>query len=255
MARNYWSENRYPLSTAFLEKNVKIRSELIARAILLHCKKPNASVVDLGGGCARQALCLAEAGMSVTVVDSDKQMTDQARKNRDSSLPHTIHKLRILDAPIETGWTLLKDEQFDVVCCHSVIPYFSDETRLFESLLKYTSGPTLLSLVSVNPDALAMRSALSGRWDEALDLLTNNGRSNQADMKYNFVGESETKAFFGDKGFHTVGSYGVGIFSDHLTGEEVEDLHPKAIDVEWFGGTTDPYRTLARCYHLLMERS
>jgi hypothetical protein len=55
-------------------------------------------------------------------------------------------------------------------------------------------------------------------------------------------------------GCEIVGWQGMGIFTDHLVGPVVAEDPAEVLLAEWLAGHKDPYRQVARCYHLIARR-
>ena len=48
--------------------------------------------------------------------------------------------------------------------------------------------------------------------------------------------------------------HGVGVFTDHLIEKLVVDDPEEVYTAEWLAGNQDPYRQVARCFHIVAER-
>ena len=57
-----------------------------------------------------------------------------------------------------------------------------------------------------------------------------------------------------DTGAGIVAWSGIGIFTDHHTGSIVADDPEEVLRAEWLAGRQDPYRQVARCYHLIARK-
>ena len=49
--------------------------------------------------------------------------------------------------------------------------------------------------------------------------------------------------------------YGVGVFTDHLSGTAPTDEIDDICELEWLAGSLDPYRRVARSIHVLARRT
>ncbi|EFC82943.1 hypothetical protein [Parafrankia sp. EUN1f] len=132
--------------------------------------------------------------------------------------------------------------------------YLSQPDRLLAELVRLARPGALLSILTVNPDAVAMRSGLQGRWRDTIDQLHGTA---PVDGQYQ-LGEAHSlqavSAFLTSAGAPVLGWHGVGIFTDHIT-EEIRVPNPAEIMLaEWLAGIRDPYRQIARCCHLVAQR-
>jgi 2-polyprenyl-3-methyl-5-hydroxy-6-metoxy-1,4-benzoquinol methylase len=253
VGRNTWTENAPPLRRAYVEQGNSVACALVTHAILRHLPERQ-RILDLGGGDGRQALLLAQAGHSVTVVDSDASMLELARAasacDEHASMAGDIRLVlgAAEDAPALVG------TNYDAVCCHSVLMYLEQPEVLLRSLMTSVRMGGLISVLSLNPDALAMRSGLERRWKEAATYLLG-GKEDRSRYLQTFNHSRDAVAdMLGLMGASVLTWYGVGIFSDHLAeepdGAEFVDL----CAIEWLAGARDPYRLVARCYHLIARR-
>jgi S-adenosylmethionine-dependent methyltransferase len=111
-----------------------------------------------------------------------------------------------------------------------------------------------VSLVSLNPAAAAMRAGLQQRWGDALSALT--GAGDAADVTTYPHRPEAVAALFGAHGFDVPPWHGLGIFTDHYIGP-IEVDPPgleKLLHLEQAAGVTEPYRSVARCFHMLAHR-
>lgn len=249
---SHWFAAADQLREAYLREAGTIRFELVTRA--LHAALPAPGrVADLGGGFGLQAVLLARAGHEVTILDPDAAMLALAEA-RAASEPEAVRaRIRCVQGPGEEAPALIGDG-YDLVCCHSVLQYLDEFTPLLRAMMAIAKPGALLSVLSLNPDANAMRSGLQGRWREAIATLRDGV---QRDGRYLEAREHRREAVAArlrQLGARTLGWHGVGVFTDHREGPiEVQDP-AEVILAEWLAGTRDPYRRVARCWHLLAER-
>lgn len=129
-------------------------SQLIVFGLARHLTETKCRIIDVGGGAGLQAVSLAGLGHSVTIVDVDPLMLCAAEK-RFESLEYKIRKrLHLIEGTIND---IPKSEAFDVACCHSVLTYEQDWHALVRGIAGLVRVGGLLSIVSVNPEARAMR--------------------------------------------------------------------------------------------------
>lgn len=249
---SHWFAAADQLREAYLREAGTIRFELVTRALLAALPAPG-RVADIGGGFGLQAVLLARAGHTVTVLDPDPAMLAIA-ETRAAAEPAPVRaRIRCVQGLGEEAPALI-GEGYDLVCCHSVLQYLDEFTPLLRALVAVARPGGLLSVMSLNPDANAMRSGLQGRWREAIATLRDGV---QRDGRYLEAREHRREAVAArlrQLGARSLGWHGVGVFTDHHEGTIEAEDPAEVILAEWLAGTRDPYRRVARCWHLLAER-
>ena len=169
--KNYWLEQAPALADAYFRRACSIhghvRFELVTRALLEHLPPSPQRIIDVGGGFGRQAIILAQVGHSVVVVDPDPAMLAAARNalaQEDEAVSARVELVRGHGEAAER----LFGANFDLACCHSVLMYLDDPAPMLASLVGLVRPGGLISVLSLNPEAIAMRSGLQGRWREAV---------------------------------------------------------------------------------------
>lgn len=234
-----------------------VRQRLVTRAIAEYLPAPPARVLDVGGGNGVQALALAQLGYQVTVCEPDLDMLEHAAKAIDDEPDLVRHRIQLVhgdgyDVPelVGDGW--------DVTLCHGVLMFVPDPDRLLRILVQVTRPGGVISVVTKNNRSIAMRAGLQGRWSDALALVD----AQRAAAEVAAAGPSgcgddadEVRAALTEAGADPLAWYGVRILTDHLgdvpPGPDLEDV----VAAEWAAGTLDPYRRVARLFHLIHRRT
>ncbi len=123
------------------------------------------------------------------------------------------------------------------------------------SLVEMVRQKGLISVLSLNTEARAMRCGLQGRWLEAVASLE---AGTQIDSQYIPSREHSRKdvtKILEAAGAGVKAWFGVGVFTDHLTEQMVVENPEVVYEAEWLAGDRDPYRLVARCFHLLAQRT
>lgn len=255
MAKNIWVEHAPELADAYIRSAGSVRFEVVTRSLLARMPETRQRVVDIGGGYGQQAIMLARAGHSVMVVDIDSHMLDIARNALADEAEEVASRVELVLGDGEKALNLVGAD-FDLACCHSVLMYHNDPRPLLASLVRLARPGGMISVLSLNTEAKAMRSGLQGRWKDAAAALGVVG----LDVDSPYVechehGREEVCGMLEAEGAKLKAWEGVGIFTDHLTEtlfvEDPEDVYL----VELIAGSRDPYRQVARCFHLIAERS
>jgi SAM-dependent methyltransferase len=253
MASNYWTEHAPALAQAYARSTGWSRFELVTRALRMHLPPHSQRVVDVGGGFGRQAIMLARAGHSVVIVDCDPNMLAIARREIAPEAAEVASRIELLLGDGESAAGIV-GSGFDLACCHSVLMYQRDPVPMLTSLVELVRPGGLISVLCVNKAAIAMRSGLQQRWREAVASLETGGQAGAGYLPTREHTREEVAHLLQAAGARIRGWQGVGVFTDHLTEKpaagDLEDVYK----AEWLAGNRDPYRQVARCFHIIAER-
>jgi S-adenosylmethionine-dependent methyltransferase len=237
---NIWTRNAEYLESAYLPVIDEQTSKLIVFGLLSHLEETNCSIVDIGGGGGLQSISLAQIGHAVTIVDIDPLML-QASEQRFEKLDADVRKrFNLVEG---TAKDLVGIDRYDVVCCHSVIMYEDNWTALIRDLASLLRPQGLLSMTCLNPEASAMRLGRQRRWREVIATITTGLQCDPSCIPSNNISRAVLQAELKVIGVEPVAWYGVGVFEDGSSEE--------SFAAEWLAGSTEPYRSVARTYHLI----
>lgn len=253
MRENYWSRHAAALAEAYVRSRGQLRFELAHRALQLHMPPGPQRIVDVGGGYGQQAITFARAGHSVVIVDFDPNMLDIAR---DRVGKESVEVRSRVEFVLGDGLAVssVGGTEFDVACCHSVIMYEEDPAPMLRNLVTAVRPGGLLSVISISPEASAMRSAMQGRWQEARATLEAGRETGEQYLPASDPSRDEVARILEASGARVAEWYGIGVFAEHYAGPANPDDVAEIYEVEWLAGSRDPYRGIARCFHLIAER-
>ncbi|CAN5627884.1 methyltransferase domain-containing protein [soil metagenome] len=228
-----------------------VRLELMARQLDAHLAPPPASIVDVGGGAGHVSVPLAARGHEVTLLDTSPEMLRRARAAVNRSSEEVRRRVTLVQGSGLDGAAALGRSRFDAVLCHGVLMYLDDPEPCVRALAELCRPGGIVSVLAKNADALALRPALLGRFDDAraafesdrdvggLGVVT---RGDTVDGLTRHLAASEVEV---------VAWYGVRVLTDHRIGEppggDIEDV----VAAEWEAGRRDPYRGIARLIHVV----
>lgn len=204
----------------------------------------------MGGGGGLQAVSLARFGHDVTVVDIDLAMLERAKELLDTESDAVRSRVHLFHGPGEAAESLVSGK-FDAVISDSVLMYLESPDAFIETMATLALPGGLISVVSVNPDAWAMRSGLQGRWREVIDNISQKKFPTDIYVKSNRHSRSTVEALFTRNNIQLNEWLGVGIFTDHLIDPVTATDPNEVLEAEWLAGKVSPYKEIARCYHLL----
>ena len=237
-----------------------VRTYVMHRHLLEHLPPPPASVLDVGGGAGHQSFPLAQAGYDVTLLDSSPAMLDKARQRLERLSDDDRRRVTLVEAAGERAGEAVDGRRFAAVLCHGVLGYLEQPDAMVAELCRCADAGGVVSIMTGNARAAAVRPALERRWDDALtsfDARTEIG-------VLGVPGRADTVEEIGELlragGVETLTWYGVWLFVDWLefggteldAGDAEERAAIAAVELE--ASRRDPYRQLSRVFHLLGRR-
>ena len=238
-----------------------VRTYVLHQQLLEHLPAAPATVLDVGGGAGHQSFPLAQAGYEVTVLDPSPAMLDKAHE-RLQRLPIGVQQqVTLLEADGESADEAVQGRRFDAVLCHGVLGYLEQPDSLVEQVCRCAAPGGLVSIMTGNAKASAVRPALERRWDDALAAFDSRVEVGVLGIQ----GRADTVEEIGElmEGGEVapVQWYGVWLFVDWLEFSGVE-LDPSDTEqvaataaVELEASRRDPYRQLSRVFHLVGRKA
>jgi SAM-dependent methyltransferase len=214
-------------------------------------------VLDVGGGAGHQSFPLAEVGYDVTLLDSSPAMLDKARERLHRLPPEARRRVAFLQADGTRAEEAVDGRRFDAVLCHGVLGYLERAEPMVDQLCRCAAPGGVVSIMTGNARAGAVRPALERRWDDALAAFDSRhevgvlGVSGRADTV------DELSELLASRDVEPVRWYGVWLFVDWLefSGAELDrddsDQLAATASVELEASRRDPYRQLSRVFHLI----
>jgi S-adenosylmethionine-dependent methyltransferase len=217
-------------------------------------------LLDVGGGAGHQSIPLAQAGYDVTLLDSSPAMLDKAQQRLERLPREVSRRVTLVEGDGECADQAVGGRRFAAVLCHGVLGYLERPEPLVDQLCRCTEDGGVVSIMTGNAKAMAVRPALEQRWDDALasfdatteiGVLGVQGRGDTVD---------ELSELVEQRGVEPLCWYGVWLFVDWLEFSGVT-LDPDDADqvaataaVELEASRRDPYRQLSRVFHLVARK-
>ncbi len=237
-----------------------VRTYVMHQQLLAHLPPPPATVLDVGGGAGHQSFPLAEGGYEVTLLDPSAAMLDKARPRLGRLSAQAQRRVRLVQADGLQADEAVGGERFAAVLCHGVLGYLDQPEPLVSQLCRCAAAGGVVSIMTGNANASAVRPALERRWDDALasfDARTEIG-------VLGVPGRADTVAELSEvlrrHDVDPVRWYGVWLFVDWLefSGAELDPSDTEQVAamarVELEASRRDPYRQLSRVFHLVGRR-
>lgn len=238
-----------------------VRTYVMHQQLLEHLPAPPAAVLDVGGGAGHQSFPLARAGYEVTLLDSSPAMLDKAEE-RLRRLPDDVRRcVTLLEADGEHAVEAVKGRRFDAVLCHGVIGYLEQPEPLVDQLCRCAADGGIVSIMTGNAKAGAVRPALERRWEDALASFDARTEVGVLGVQGRADTVEEITELIRSRGVDPVRWYGVWLFVDWLefSGAELDPADSEQVAataaVELEASRRDPYRQLSRVFHLVGRKT
>ncbi len=238
-----------------------VRTYVMHEQLLEHLPEPPASVLDVGGGAGHQSFPLARAGYEVTLLDPSPAMLDKARQRLEQLPSEVRQRVTLVQADGESADRAVRGRRFAAVLCHGVLGYLEGPEPLVDQLCRCAAPGGVVSIMTGNAKAMAVRPALERRWDDALAAFDARTEIGVLGVPGRADTVEELSELMRDRDVEPLRWYGVWLFVDWLEFSGV-DLDPDDADqlaataaVELEASRRDPYRQLSRVFHLVGRKS
>jgi SAM-dependent methyltransferase len=234
-----------------------VRTYVMHQQLLEHLPAPPAPVLDVGGGAGHQSFPLARAGYEVTLLDPSSAMLDKARQRLQELPSNAQRRVTLLQADGENAIEAVHGRRFAAVLCHGVLGYLEQPEPLVDQLCRCAAAGGVISIMTGNAKAMAVRPALEQRWDDALAAFDATREVGVLGVPGRADTVEELSELMQSQGVEPIRWYGVWLFVDWLEfgGAELDPSDAKQVAataaVELEAGRRDPYRQLSRVFHLL----
>ncbi|MGH3600643.1 MAG: class I SAM-dependent methyltransferase, partial [Pseudonocardiaceae bacterium] len=234
-----------------------VRTYVLHHHLLEHLPEPPATVLDVGGGAGHQSFPLAQAGYDVTLLDPSPAMLDKARQRLPRLPAEARRRVTLVQADGEHADEAVHGRRFAAVLCHGVLGYLDRPEPLVTQLCRCAAAGGLVSIMTGNAQAMAVRPALERRWDDALAAFDARTEVGVLGVAGRADTVEELSELIRDRGVEPLRWYGVWLFVDWLEfggaeldpGDAAQVAATAAVELE--ASRRDPYRQLSRVFHLL----
>jgi S-adenosylmethionine-dependent methyltransferase len=246
---------------AYASVKGQVRTYVLHQQLLTHLPDPPATVLDVGGGAGNQSFPLARAGFDVTLLDPSEAMLDKARQRLQRLPEEAQRRVTLVQAVGEAAGEAVQGRRFDAVLCHGVLGYLDEPESLVEQLCRCAAPGGIVSIMTANAHASAVRPALERRWDDALQAFDARREIGVLGVPGRADTVEELSELMRGLGVAPMQWYGVWLFVDWLefSGAELDPNDSEQVAataaVELEASRRDPYRQLSRVFHLVGRRA
>jgi S-adenosylmethionine-dependent methyltransferase len=234
-----------------------VRTYVLHRQLLEHLPAPPAQVLDVGGGAGNQSFPLAQAGYEVTLLDSSPAMLDKAQQRLAQLPDEAQRRVTLVPADGEHAEEAVDGRRFAAVLCHGVLGYHEESAPLVNQLCRCAADGGVVSIMTGNAKAMAVRPAMEQRWEDALASFDTTTEVGVLGVQGRADTVEDLSELLRHQDVEPLRWYGVWLFVDWLEFSGVE-LDPSDVAqvqataaVEFEASRRDPYRQLSRVFHLL----
>jgi S-adenosylmethionine-dependent methyltransferase len=237
-----------------------VRTYVMHQQLLEHLPAPPAPVLDVGGGAGHQSFPLARAGYDVTLLDPSPAMLDKARLRLERLPPEARRRVTFVQADGEHADKALDGRRFAAVLCHGVLGYLEQPEPVVDQLCRCAAPGGLVSIMTANAKAMAVRPAMEQRWGDALAAFDARTEIGVLGVPGRADTVEELSELVRSRGVEPLRWYGVWLFVDWLefSGAELDPGDSEQVEataaVELEASRRDPYRQLSRVFHLVGRR-
>jgi len=234
-----------------------VRTYVLHQQLLEHLPPPPAPVLDVGGGAGHQSFPLAQAGYDVTLLDPSVAMLDKAQQRLQWLPAEAQRRVTLLPADGENADEAVDGRRFAAVLCHGVLGYLEQPEPLVNQLCQCAAAGGVVSIMTGNAKAMAVRPALERRWDDALASFDARTEIGVLGVPGRADTVEELSELLRSRGVEPLRWYGVWLFVDWLefSGAELDPSDATQVAataaVELEASRRDPYRQLSRVFHLV----
>jgi SAM-dependent methyltransferase len=236
-----------------------VRTYVMHQQLLEHLP-PAGPVLDVGGGAGHQSFPLAQAGYDVTLLDSSLAMLDKARQRLERLPTDAQRRVTFVQADGENAAEAVDGRRFAAVLCHGVLGYLEQPEPLVDQLCRCAAAGGVVSIMTGNAKASAVRPALERRWEDALASFDARTEIGVLGLPGRADTVEELSELLRRRDVEPLRWYGVWLFVDWLefSGAELDPTDSQQVAataaVELEASRRDPYRQLSRVFHLIARK-
>jgi S-adenosylmethionine-dependent methyltransferase len=215
-------------------------------------------VLDAGAGTGGYAIALAKQGHHVYLLDFSEDMLKIAQRSVAEADRSLLQRLDFCCFPVEQASKYFPSEHFQVILVHTLLEYLDEPWVMLRSLIGVLAPGGVLSLLVVNPRAEPFRLAWTkkdlARAREALTVSVS--EADLFGLPRRMLPPHEIRRALLEAHVDIVSEYGIRIFADHFTTDELADtgFYFALKELEVAASRLEPYKRVARYLHIVGVR-
>lgn len=235
----------------------RLRQELVLGNLRQHllAQPASAAVLDAGAGTGGYALALAQQGHRVHLLDVAEEMLNLARWRLSEVNPSLLQRVEFSCFAVEEVAERLPSAHFDVVLAHTLLEYVDQPWSVLRGLVQVLAPGGLLSVLAVNPRAEAFRLAWAKRdlVQARLALRETVSKPNLFGLPRHALPLERLRRALSHAQVHTAAEYGIRVFADFFSAEDLEDVKffARLQELEAEASQVEPYKHVARYLHIV----
>jgi S-adenosylmethionine-dependent methyltransferase len=255
-ATNVYGSQKGDVRLAVIQRDMAVHLGIDLRATAAVQTRDNQRVLrvlDAGGGQGQIGLRLAALGHQVVICDISERMLSLAREaaaqENLSSVCFIHDSIQSMAAQVETR----ESAPFDLVICHAVLEWVIDQEGLLAQLASLLHDDGYLSLTFYHRHGLVMKNLLRGNRPDLLDGIYAPNPGSLTPTRP--LDPQQVFAWLAKGSWRQLCHSGIRVFSDYLLTEQGRAM-PKdeLLAAELALSQREPYRSLGRYQHLLLQR-
>lgn len=230
-----------------------LHPELVFHQLLPHLPSGPLRILDVGYARVGPALHLAREGHRVTKVETSAEMRGVLQTVLTAEDLDVRRRVESVAVAAEEVAGHFDQQTFDVVLCHGTLadrPRLESE-QLLKALAYVMKRRGVLSLLTINGDALALRPGLNGDLRSAWTGLSEPSFITREGLRLRAHSKAGLRAGLQRNHLREITWYGVRVFSGDIPDDDLADL----LTLEERAGNTDPYRGVAAFIHTIAARA
>lgn len=235
----------------------RLRQDLVTTHLLHHLRllPTSVTVLDAGAGTGGYAIALAKQGHHVCLLDFAVGMLKIAQRSVAGADPSLLQRVDFCCFPVEQVSEYFPSKHFQAVLVHTLLEYLDEPWAVLRSLIDVLAPGGLLSLLVVNPRAEPFRLAWTkrdlARAREALTVSVS--EADLFGLPRRILPPHEIRRALLEAHIDIVAEYGIRIFADHFTTDELADtgFYLTLKELEVAASRLEPYKRVARYLHIV----
>ncbi len=214
--------------------------------------------LDVGGGTGILALCLAELGFAVELLDSSEPMLAVARK--EANLRELSGRISLHQGDAARLSDLFQPSSFHVVVCHNLLEHVEDPIAVLSGLAHMIKkdGKAVISLLVRNRCGEVLKAAINGNDLELAKRAL--GAETALDSLYGgslrVFDPLSLRQMLEQAGLEVIAERGVRVVSDYLKYDApTEETYKRLLDLELLLGAQPPFAAIARYTQMIARAS